>query len=78
MLANGSLYTNVMEQLHFEPDIDEFNITVSVKDNCAIILGGKVKNYTEEYLAEKAVRDLYGVTAVINNIKVKPTISPSE
>jgi hypothetical protein len=27
MLANGSLYTNIMEQLHFEPDIDEFNIT---------------------------------------------------
>jgi osmotically-inducible protein OsmY len=153
MVANGGLYTNIMEQLRFEPDIDESNITVSVKDNGVIILGGKVKSYTEKYLAEKAVekvakvkgvanelvvdlalhykrsdayiaqaaltslkwtmfvpqeqikvavengcltlvgdvennfqkvraekavRDLYGVTTVINNVKVKPTIYPSE
>jgi osmotically-inducible protein OsmY len=153
MVANGGLYTKVMEQLRFEPNIDESNITVSVKDNGIIVLGGKVKSYTEKYLAEqaveklekvrgvanelvvdlassykrsdadiaqaaltafkcsmfipqekikvavdngrltlvgdveynyqkvraeKAVRDLYGVTTVINNIKVKPSISPSE
>lgn len=153
MVANGGLYTKVMEQLHFEPNIDESNITVSVKDNGVVVLGGKVKSYTEKYLAEKAVeklekvrgvaneltvdlassykrsdadiaqasltalkwsmfiphenikvavdkgrltlvgdveynyqkvraekavRDLYGVTIVINNIKVKPSISPSE
>jgi osmotically-inducible protein OsmY len=34
-------------------------------------------NY-QKVQAEKAVRDLYGVTTVINNIKVKPSISPSE
>lgn len=153
MVANGGLYTKVMEQLRFEPNIDESNITVSVKDNGIVVLGGKVKSYTEKYLAEqaveklekvrgvanelvvdlassykrsdadiaqaalttfkwsmfipqkkikvavdngrltlvgdveynyqkvraeKAVRDLYGVTTVINNIKVKPSISPSE
>lgn len=153
MVANGGLYTNVMEQLRFEPNIDESNITVSIKDNGVVVLGCKVKSYTEKYLAEKAVeklekvrgvaneltvdlassykrsdadiaqaalnalkwsmfiphekikvavdngrltlvgdveynyqkvrvekavRDLYGVTTVINNIKVKPSISPSE
>ena len=153
MVANGGLYTNVMEQLRFEPNIDESNITVSIKDNGVVVLGGKVKSYTEKYLVEKAVeklekvrgvaneltvdlassykrsdadiaqaalnalkwsmfipyekikvavdngrltlvgdveynyqkvrvekavRDLYGVTTVINNIKVKPSISPSE
>lgn len=153
MVSNGGLYTNIMEQLRFEPNINESNITVSVKDNGVVVSGGKVKSYTEKYLAEKAVeklekvrgvanelrvdldlsykrsdadivqaaltalkwsmfiphekikvsvdngrltlvgdveynyqkvraekavRDLYGVTSVINNIKVKPNISPSE
>lgn len=153
MVANDDLYTNVMDQLHFEPNIDEANITISIKDKDIVVLGGKVKSYSEKYLAEKAiekiekvkgvanelivdlassykrsdadiaqaalnslewsmfvpyekikvavdngcltlvgdveynyqkvraekaVRDLYGVTTVINNMQVKPSISPSE
>ena len=62
MVANGGLYTKVMEQLHFEPNIDESNITVSVKDNGVVVLGGKVKSYTEKYLAEKAVEKLKEIT----------------
>ena len=70
MVANGGLYTNVMEQLRFEPNIDESNITVSIKDNGVVVLGGKVKSYAEKYLAEKAVEKLEKVRGVANELTV--------
>jgi osmotically-inducible protein OsmY len=70
MVANDDLYTKVMDQLHFEPNIDEANITISVKDNGVVVLGGKVKSYTEKYLAEKAVEKLEKVKGVANELVV--------
>ena len=70
MVVNVGLYTNVMEQLSFEPNIDESNITVSIKDNGVVLLGGKVKSYTEKYLAEKAVEKLKKVKGVANELIV--------
>lgn len=70
MVVNVGLYTNVMEQLSFEPNIDESNITVSIKDNGVVLLGGKVKSYTEKYLAEKAVEKLKKVKGVANELMV--------
>ena len=55
VVANDDLYTNVTDQLHFEPNIDEANITISIKDKGIVVLGGKVKSYSEKYLAEKAI-----------------------
>ena len=75
MLANGGLYTNVMEQLRFEPNIDESNITVSVKDNGIVVLGGKVKSYTEKYLAETAVEKIEKVKGVANELVVDLALS---
>jgi len=70
MVANGGLYAIVMEKLRFEPSIDESNITISIKDNEIVVLGGKVKSYTEKYLAEEAVEKLEKVRGVANEIIV--------
>lgn len=49
-----------------------------VVDNGHLTLSGDVKFYYQKQNAENSVRDLYGVKSVINNIRVKPTVSPLE
>ena len=52
MVANGKLYTTVMEKLHFEPRLDSTNITVAIQGNHDIIvLDGKVKSFAEKLTA---------------------------
>jgi len=70
MVANDGLYTNVMDQLHFEPHIDEANITISIKDKGIVVLGGKVKSYAEKYLAEKAMEKIEKMKGVTNELIV--------
>ena len=48
MVANGKLYTTVMEKLNFEPRLDAFNITISIKAPDIVVLGGSVKSYIEK------------------------------
>ena len=38
MVANGKLYTTVMEKLHFEPRLDAANITVAIQGNHDIVV----------------------------------------
>lgn len=71
MVSNGGLYTSVMEKLRFEPNIDESRITVSIKDNGIVVLGGKVKSYTEKRLAEVAVEKIDKVRGVANELEVE-------
>ena len=70
MVANGSLYTNVMEKLRFDPSIDESNITVAIKGDNIVVIGGKVKTYLEKKLAEEAVEKIDKVKGVANEIEV--------
>ncbi len=71
MVIAGELYTNVMGKLHFEPSLDESNITVAIKDNGIVVLGGKVRSYSEKYIAEKAVEAVEKVKGVANEIEVE-------
>ncbi len=73
MVTSGELYTNVMDKLRFEPGIDESNITISIKDNSVVILGGKVKSYAEKCLAEKAVQKLKQIKGIANELEVDLT-----
>ncbi|MCM1002701.1 BON domain-containing protein [Wolbachia pipientis] len=73
MVTTGELYTNVMDKLRFEPGIDESDITVAIKDNGIVVLGGKVKSYAEKYAAEKAVEKLKKVKGVANELEVELT-----
>jgi osmotically-inducible protein OsmY len=75
MVANGSLYTHVMEKLRFEPNIDEANITVAIKGDGIVVLGGKVKTYIEKRLAEEAVEKIETVKGVANELEVDLTAS---
>jgi osmotically-inducible protein OsmY len=70
MIANGSLYTNVMEKLRFDPSIDESDITVGVKGDNIVVLGGKVKTYLEKRFAEEAVEKIDKVKGVANELEV--------
>ena len=54
----------------WQPDIDKTQVGVIV-DNGVVILTGRVDNYTKKRAAEKAVKSVYGVRAVADNIQVK-------
>lgn len=71
MVTNGELYTNVMDKLRFEPGLDESNITVAIKDNGIVVLGGKVRSYAEKYTAEKAVKKVTKVKGVADELEVE-------
>ena len=71
MVTSGTLYTNVMDKLRFEPGLDESNITVAIKDNGIVVLGGKVASYAEKYTAEKAVERVRNVKGVANELEVE-------
>lgn len=75
MVANGKLYTTVMEKLHFEPRLDAANITVAIQGNHDIVvLDGKVKSFAEKLTAENTVKAIQGVKAIVNEIKVDPSL----
>ena len=70
MIANGKLYTTVMEKLNFEPRLDAANITISVQDPGIVVLGGTVKSYIEKTIAENAVKNIPGIRAVADELEV--------
>ena len=75
MVTDGALYTNVMEKLRFEPGVDESNITVAIKGDGIVVLGGKVESYSEKYLAERAVEKIETVKGIANELEIKLTPS---
>ena len=70
MRTDSQLQNDVMAELRWQPGIDAANIGVAVK-NGIVTLTGSVPSYTERYTAEEAVKRVYGVTAVVNNIEVR-------
>jgi osmotically-inducible protein OsmY len=70
MTYEGELYTKVMDKLKFEPGLDTSNITIAIRDKGVVVLGGKVKSYTEKYLAEEAVKKVEAVYGVANELEV--------
>lgn len=70
MQTDIQLQSEVMEELRWQPGIDAANIGVAVK-NGVVTLTGTVPSYTDRYKAEEAVKRIYGVTAVVNNIEVR-------
>jgi len=66
LLANA-----VTRQLEWDPQVVSKDISVTVNDN-VVTLTGFTHSYAEKYAAEKAVKSVYGVQAVANDIEVKP------
>jgi len=61
----------VIRQLDWDPQVVSKDISVTVNDN-VVTLTGFSHSYSEKYATEKAVKSIYGVQAVANDIEVKP------
>lgn len=70
MRTDQQLKQDVINELKWEPSVNETHIGVSVK-NGIITLSGHVPAYGEKYGAEKAAKRVFGVKAVANELDVK-------
>src|SRR6202162_6073682 len=69
--SDNSLRDDVLLELKWDPKISSASdIAVAVKDG-VVTLSGFVPSYWEKDAAEKAVKRVYGVRGVANNIEVK-------
>lgn len=64
------LYKNIIEKLEFEPGLDESSISIAVKDNGVVILGGEVASYAEKCIAENSIQKVKGVKGIVDELKV--------
>jgi len=71
MRSDSDIKRDVEAELRWSPDLDETDIAVKVNDG-EVTLSGFAKNYLDKYHAEIASRRIKGVTAVANDIEVKP------
>ncbi len=71
MRSDSDIKRDVEAELRWTPDVDDTDIAVKVNDG-EVTLSGFAQNYLEKYRAEIAVRRVKGVTAVANDIAVKP------
>jgi osmotically-inducible protein OsmY len=71
-MSDKDLDAAVQNKLEFDPSIDATDIAAKAK-NGIVTLAGAVKSYAEKKAAEGAVKSLYGVKAVANELEVKPS-----
>jgi len=70
MRSDLSIKEDVLSELNWQPNIDETQIGVTVK-NGVVTLNGVVDNYTKKRAAENAVKSVVGVKAIAEDIKVQ-------
>lgn len=70
MKTDQQLKQDVINELRWEPSVNETHIGVSAK-NGIITLSGHVPAYGEKYGAEKAAKRVFGVKAVANELDVQ-------
>ena len=70
MKTDFELKNDVLDELAWQPNIDETKIGVIV-ENGVVTLSGVVDNYTKKIAAEKAVKTVKGVKAIALDIEVK-------
>jgi len=70
MKSEKDLHREVLQELEWEPSVNPAHIGVSVKESI-VTLSGHVSSYWEKYSAEKAVKRVSGVNAVVNELEVR-------
>lgn len=70
MKNNEELQKDVQDAIKWEPLLNAAEIGVTVKDGI-VTLTGVVDSYTKKSEAEEAARNVAGVKAVVENIKIK-------
>ena len=71
MKTDAQLVKDVMDELKYEPSLDEKEIGVNV-NNGLVTLTGRVKTYLEKTMAVRAVERVAGVRAIANEMNVTP------
>jgi osmotically-inducible protein OsmY len=69
MKTDAELQRHVMNELTWEPTIQAAEIGVAVKDG-VVTLSGNVDSYAKKWAADRAAKRIWGVKAVIEEIKV--------
>lgn len=69
MKTDAKIKEDVLDELAWQPNIDETQIGVIV-ENGVVTLSGVVNNYSKKLAAEKAVKSVDGVKAVAEDIEV--------
>jgi len=68
--TDQSIREAVLSELRWDPKITSSDIAVAVKDG-VVTLSGYVSTYWEKDAAEKAIKRVYGVRGVANDLQVK-------
>src|ERR1700692_746532 len=68
--TDAAIRESVLSELKWDPKISSPDIAVAVKDG-VVTLSGFVSSYWEKDTAEKAVKRVYGVRGLANDIQVK-------
>jgi osmotically-inducible protein OsmY len=74
MKTDERIKQDVLDELTWQPSIDETQIGVIVKDGI-VTLTGTVDTYAKKIAAEKAAKGVYGVKAVAEDIEVRYSTS---
>jgi osmotically-inducible protein OsmY len=70
MKSDSEIKEDVLDELMWQPNIDETQIGVIVEKG-VVALTGIVDTYSKKVAAEKAVRNVKGVKAVADDVEVK-------
>ena len=70
MKTDAEIKDNVLDELAWQPDIDETEIGVIV-ENGVVTLNGVVESHSKKLAAEKAAKGVFGVKALASDIEVK-------
>lgn len=70
MKTDLQLHRDVIDELRWEPSVNEAEIGVAVKDG-VVTLSGFVETFAQKYGAERAVKRVAGVKAVAEELRVR-------
>jgi osmotically-inducible protein OsmY len=70
MRSDEEIRRDVEAELRWDPDLDESDIAVAVKDG-VVTLTGFVKSYKDKWQAERAAKRVQGVLGVVNDVEVR-------
>jgi len=76
-IADTDLRDRVERQLDWEPEVTSTDLGVAT-DNGVVTLTGFVNSYGEKLAAERVTLKTYGVSAVANEIQVKPLFKKTD
>ena len=72
MKSDLQLHKDVIEELRWDPRVNEAEIGVSAKGG-VVTLTGSVETYAQKFAAERAVERVTGVRAIAEELHVRPT-----